>query len=155
MIMKKLISLIGTFVLALLGFSGCGEDGILGPGDIMVAYGTPTGKFKVDVRVTDEQGKPVKDIKVVPVVLHAPNYDIRRSVLDTISTDAAGKASYIYDFWWVSDDVHVIFEDTDGGLNGGTFVKDSVSVKPVKTKEGKGWNVGEYAISVTKKLKKK
>ena len=152
--MKKLISLIGTFVLALLGFSGCGEDGILGPGNMMTAYGTPTGKFRVDVSVTDEQGKPIKDIKVVPVVLHAPNYDIRRSVLDTISTDATGKAFYTYDFWWVSDDVHVIFEDTDGDLNGGTFVKDSMSVKPVKTKEGKGWYVGEYAISGTKKLKK-
>ena len=147
----KLFSFLGTALLGLLGFSSCGEVIIPDVNE----YGTPTGKFKVDVSVTDEQGKPIKDIKVVPVVLHAPNYDIRRSVLDTISTDATGKAFYTYDFWWVSDDVHVIFEDTDGDLNGGTFVKDSVSVKPVKTKEGKGWTVGEYAISVTKKLKKK
>ena len=129
MIMKnrfhKLFSFLGTALLGLLGFSSCGEVIIPDVNE----YGTPTGKFKVDVSVTDEQGKPIKDIKVVPVVLHAPNYDIRRSVLDTISTDATGKAFYTYDFWWVSDDVHVIFEDIDQNMT------DALTIENQKRKQ--------------------
>ena len=161
---KKLFPAFMSAVLGILGFSSCKgglglferDDVEVGDiGDMRAAYGTPTGEFKVDINVTDEQGKPIKGIKVVPVVLHAPNYDIVRSVLDPIVTNDTGKASNIYDFWWVSDDVNVIFEDIDGKLNGGYFAKDSMSVKPVKTKEGQGWYVGEYTVTGTKTLKQK
>ena len=109
----KLFSFLGTFVLGVLGFTSCGET-IDGP--ILCEYGTPSGKFNVDIKVTDESGKPLKDISVSPVLLHAPNFDIRRQVLETIKTDASGKASRTYDNWWV-DDVRVIFEDESGVLH--------------------------------------
>ena len=86
----KLFSFLGTFVLGVLGFTSCGET-IDDP--ILCEYGTPSGKFNVDIKVTDESGKPLKDISVSPVLLHAPNFDIRRQVLETIKTDASGKAS--------------------------------------------------------------
>ena len=143
----KLFSFLGTFVLGVLGFTSCGET-IDGP--ILCEYGTPSGKFNVDIKVTDESGKPLKDISVSPVLLHAPNFDIRRQVLETIKTDASGKASRTYDNWWV-DDVRVIFEDESG-----VFAKDSADFKPVQTKEGdKHWYVGEKTVSGTHKLKKK
>ena len=121
----------------------------MGPWDMRTEYGTPYGEFKVDINVTDESGNPLKDISVSPVLLHAPGYDIRREELESIKTDASGKASRTYDNWWV-DDVRVIFEDPSG-----VFAKDSSDFKPVQTKDkSKHWYVGEKTVSGTQKLKK-
>lgn len=149
---KKLISLVCPAILTALGFSSCEGGIILGS----VEYGTPYGEFKVDINVTDEAGTPIKDIKVSPVVILPSNYDIRRQELGTIRTDASGKANKVYDHWWLSDKVRVIFEDTDGDDNGGSFIKDSIDFKPYKTKDGdKHWYTGEQTISGTAVLKKK
>ena len=143
----KLLSSFGAVVLGFLGFSSCGE---IIDGPIMCEYGTPHGEFKVDIKVTDESGSPLKDIHVSPVILHPSNYDIRRQELGAILTDESGKAVKIYDHSWI-DDVRVIFEDTTG-----VFAKDSADFKPVQTKEGdKHWYTGEKTVSGTHKLKKK
>ena len=151
-LIQKFISRTAVTVLSLLGFSSCEEILSLN----RCEYGTPYGEFKVDLTVKDESGAPIKDIKVSPVVIHPSNYDIKREELDAIKSDASGKATNIYDHWWLSDVVRVIFEDTDGDLNGGSFVKDSMDFKPVQTKKGdKHWYVGEKTISGTATLKKK
>ena len=146
----KVFSSLGTFVLGVLGFTSCdGINGII-DGPILCEYGTPHGEFKVDIRVTDESGSPLKDIHVSPVPLHPSNYDIRRQELETIKTDASGKAVRTYHNSWI-DDVRVIFEDTTG-----VYAKDSADFKPVQTKEGDNhWYRGEKTVSGTQKLKKK
>ena len=142
---KKLLSVAGPALIGVLGFTGCDFPFIP-----RTEYGTPYGEFKVDLEVKDESGKPLKDITVSPIVLHAPNYDIQREELEKISTDASGKASRTYDHWWVDDKVRVIFEDP-----GNVFAKDSADFTPVQTKNGdKHWYVGEKTVSGTKTMKK-
>ena len=143
---KKILSVVGPAIISALGFSSCDHFPFIPREE----YGCPYGEFKVDINVTDESGKPLKDISVMPVLLHAPNFDIRREELESIKTDASGKASKTYDNWWV-DDVRVIFEDGNG-----VFAKDSSDFKPVQTKKGDNhWYVGEQTVSGTAVLKKK
>ena len=55
--------------LALLGFAGCTNIN-----DAPDLYGTPSVDYKVIGTVTDEQGKPLKDIQVVLVDPYAYHY---------------------------------------------------------------------------------
>ena len=50
----------GPSLLGLLGFSSCDHFPLLPASE----YGTPYGEFKVDINVTDESGKPLKNIAV-------------------------------------------------------------------------------------------
>ena len=144
-ILQKLSRVLGPSLLGLLGFSSCNHFPLIPASE----YGTPYGEFKVDINVTDESGKPLKNIAVTPILLHAPNFDIKREELTTIKTNENGKASQTYDNWWV-DDVRMIFEDDNG-----VFAKDSADFKPVQTKPGdKHWYVGEKTVSGSMKLKK-
>lgn len=146
-VIKKLISLLGPAVVTALGFTGC--DFIS-----KVEYGTPYLDFKADITVTDESDRAVKGIQVV--IDKHPESKYRMS-LDTLITDASGKAQKVVnnDYFGVGPKVKVFFEDKDGELNGGSFAKDSMEIVPVKTKDGDHhWYEGEWTVSVTRKLKK-
>lgn len=152
---KKLKRLIKLTILSWFGFASCGENAVLEEAHVpYTAYGSPYGLFRVDIKVTDEANKPIKGIKVTPVIIHDPRYDIRRSVLDPISSDYSGKANKVYNYSWVSNNVRILFEDIDGDQNGGSFAKDSILVKTVQTKEPNGWFAGDYSVSAVKRLKK-
>ena len=72
-----------------------------------------------------------------------------------MTTDENGKATDKISIFGITHPIRVVFEDTDGDLNGGTFAKDSMDFTPVQTKQGdKHWYSGEYTISGTKKMKK-
>ena len=62
---KKLIALLGPAVLTALGFAGC-ENGIIPGGLVRCEYGTPNCSFKLELTVTDEDGRALKDIRVIP-----------------------------------------------------------------------------------------
>ena len=68
-------------LLPVLGFAGCGN-----PGDSPDLYGTPTSDYQFKGRVTDADGKPVEDIKVVSGIVEGD----RGFHEDSVATDADG-----------------------------------------------------------------
>ena len=148
--------------LALLGFAGCSN--ITDAPDL---YGTPSVDYKVIGTVTDEQGKPLKDIQVI---VKNPNgwsyYDDNTSreslppqvIPDTLYTDKDGK--------FTSNNVHAIsvskftveIQDIDGEANGGEFLQKQLTKNDFnekRIKKGKGFYNGEYEYSKTVQLKRK
>ena len=148
--------------LALLGFAGCSNIK-----DAPDLYGTPSVDYKVIGTVTDEQGKPLKDIQVI---VKNPNgwsyYDDNTSreslppqvIPDTLYTDKDGK--------FTSNNVHAIsvskftveIQDIDGEANGGEFLQKQLTKNDFnekRIKKGKGFYNGEYEYSKTVQLKRK
>ena len=148
--------------LALLGFAGCSN--ITDAPDL---YGTPSVDYKIIGTVTDEQGKPLKDIQVI---VKNPNgwsyYDDNTSreslppqvIPDTLYTDKDGK--------FTSNNVHAIsvskftveIQDIDGEANGGEFLQKHLTKYDFydkRIKKGKGFYNGEYEYSKTVQLKRK
>ena len=138
-------------LLALLGFSGCQDIGI-----IRCEYGQPSADFKIIGDVKDADGKPVKGIRVVvdPGSAHPDYYK------DTLYTDARGqfqKDQLKYSWPDEFKDGKVKFEDVDGADNGSFKTKElkasDLSVK--QTKKGDGhWYEGEYTITANATLEK-
>ena len=148
--------------LALLGFAGCSNIN-----DAPDLYGTPSVDYKVIGTVTNEQGKPLKDIQVI---VKNPNgwsyYDDNTSreslppqvIPDTLYTDKDGK--------FTSNNVHAIsvskftveIQDIDGEANGGEFLQKQLTKNDFnekRIKKGKGFNKGEYEYSQTVQLQPK
>ena len=155
---KKLIALLGPAVLTALGFAGC-ENGIIPGGLVRCEYGTPNCSFKLELTVTDEDGRALKDIRVIPAAGEYHGLDDKGYLMslgkDTLITDVSGKASRTYSVMEVPNTFKVYFEDLDGENNGGTFAKDSADFASVKTGKGDNhWYYGEWTVSGTKKLKK-
>ena len=148
--------------VALLGFAGCSNIK-----DAPDLYGTPSVDYKIIGTVTDEQGKPLKDIQVI---VKNPNgwsyYDDNTSreslppqvIPDTLYTDKDGK--------FTSNNVHAIsvskftveIQDIDGEANGGEFLQKQLTKNDFnekRIKKGKGFNKGEYEYSKTVQLKRK
>ena len=150
---KKTLSVVGTTVLGVLGFSSCD------PFITRCEYGTPNSSFKVDLTVLDENGKALEGIKVIPAEgeYHGlDEYSFKMSQgQDTLVTDSSGKAGRTYRVMVPPDKLKVYFEDKDGSLNGGSFAKDSAEFVSEKTGKGDNhWYNGEWTVSGTKKLKK-
>lgn len=156
--LKKLIAFLGPAVLAALGFTGC-ENGIIPGGLVRCEYGTPSCSFKLELTVTDESGKALKDIRVIPAAgeyygLDKNGFNLEQGK-DTLITDVSGKASRTYSVMTAPYKLKVYFEDLDGESNGGTFARDSAEFASEKTGKGdKRWYNGEWTVSGTKKLKK-
>ena len=151
-LLKKLLSVFGPSLIGALGFTSCDLPFIP-----RAEYGTPNCDFKMDITVQDEAGNPLKNIKVTPVLIPGRKQDGSeiREELRTVTTDENGKATDKISIFGITHQIRVVFEDTDGDLNGGTFAKDSMDFTPVQTKQGdKHWYSGEYTISGTKKMKK-
>ena len=148
--------------LALLGFAGCSNIK-----DAPDLYGTPSVDYKVIGTVTNEQGKPLKDIQVI---VKNPNgwsyYDDNTSreslppqvIPDTLYTDKDGK--------FTSNNVHAIsvskftveIQDIDGEANGGEFLQKQLTKNDFnekRIKKGKGFYNGEYEYSQTVQLQPK
>ena len=148
--------------LALLGFAGCNSNS-----EIPCLYGSPSVDYRVVGTVTDEQGKPLKDIQVI---VKNPNgwsyYDDNTSreslppqvIPDTLYTDKDGK--------FTSNNVHAIsvskftveIQDIDGEANGGEFLQKQLTKNDFnekRIKKGKGFYNGEYEYSQTVQLKRK
>ena len=147
-------------ILALLGFAGCN-------GEAPCLYGTPSVDYRVLGTVTDEQGKPLKDIQVI---VNNPNswsyYDDNASreslppqiTPDTLYTDKKGNFTSRKAKAFDASNIVVEFKDIDGEVNGGDFLekrltKDKFNEK--KIKKGNGFYEGEYEYSQTVQLQRK
>ena len=152
---KILVALSGV-LFTLLGFSGCDKIS-----EGRVEYGCPHSDFKVDISVTDEGGKALRNIKVVTAAddkfsggFYEQDYQMMIGK-DTLTTDSGGKVSHTYNVTSHPDKVMFYFLDVDGDADGGQFKKDSLTVSLVKTGKGDGnWYDGEFTASAKKTLKK-
>lgn len=121
--------------LALLGFAGCSGDSDDLP-DQPALYGPPvsTVDYRVLGTVTDEDGKPLKDIQVIIENSDAYVYldenekpygrdSITNKIIpDTTYTDKDGKFASLRTIAWDDNDLVVAFHDIDGEANDGEFL---------------------------------
>ncbi|MDE5677447.1 MAG: radical SAM-associated putative lipoprotein [Phocaeicola sp.] len=135
-------------VLALLGFSSCGDE----IGESPCEYGTPYVKFQVKGKVVSDKDMPLEGIQVI--VRQEWNNDA--AYADTVYTDEKGE--------FMTDELNTVgiekqkvyFNDVDGDEHGGTFRSDSVSITAMDRKEmeeGKGWYRGKYEFVTREPVK--
>ena len=125
-------------LLGMLGYAACGskdeEDG-LGP----CLYGQPHAYFKVEGTVLNEDGLPMKGIKVY----------VRDNYGDTARTDQNGK--YVFEDTYIMPytNMWVMAKDPYG-----VYATDSVSVA-TDFQGGSDWYSGSYSTTQNFTLKKK
>lgn len=153
--------------LALLGFTGCNSNS-----EAPCLYGTPSVNYQVLGTVTDEQGKPLKDIQVVVANPYTINYyddngkpylNGRDSISgdvypDTVYTDKDGKFESHKVKAFSSEKLVVKFQDIDGEANGGEFQEIHLTrdeFKKKQKKEGNNWFAGEYEFSKDVQMEQK
>ena len=156
--------------LALLGFAGCIDDNEVP--DVPVLYGSPSVGYRVMGTVTDEEGKPLKDIQVIMdnprIVTYLdeegqnirPKIDtINMKILpDTVYTDEKGEFSGLNTIAVSLSKLTVEFRDVDGEANGGDFNSQQLAENDFEKKQvqdADGWSTGEFELSKTVKLKRK
>lgn len=125
-------------LLGMLGFAACGskeeEDGY-GP----CLYGEPHAYFKVEGTVLNEDGLPMKGIKVY----------VQDHYGDTVRTDQNGKYVFVADGITAYTEFWVMAKDPFG-----VYATDSVSVA-TDFQGGSGWYRGGYSTTQDFTLKKK
>jgi putative lipoprotein (rSAM/lipoprotein system) len=131
-------------VLSVLGFSSCDIEN-----HGQEEYGTPYATFTFRGKVTDEAGKPVKDVKIEVMEEQS------EQPVNPVLTNASGDyTSTFQDF--PMQNFRVIASDIDGETNG-SFQNDTVQVKISKEDfddKGNGnWNQGSATKVVNFVLK--
>lgn len=134
-------------ILAMLGFSGCGaftEPDMYGPPPAP-EYGSPYAEFVLKGKVSDTQGQPISDIRVVLKPREKSNY-----MNDTVRTGMDGKYLFKPNNALGWEIIKVIAEDTDGEDNGGEFAPktEELDMKGVEFKGGDYWYKGRAEGSV-------
>lgn len=128
-----------------------------------VMYGVPTVNFHVKGKVVDQQGNPVKGLRVTlmssdvsadgirnPQNEFYQNYINRAS--DTTDTDGVFQCQTSDRPW---EKQHVMVLDTDGSKND-SYEEQVLSVEfPQPSGESKGWNLGTSEQELTITVKKK
>lgn len=157
--LNKMLNAVTASLLSMLGFSACSNSS---GGDEPCLYGSPTTDYHFKGTVTDEQGAPIKGIKVVSQMKHG---DVTYR-LDSTYTDSNGAyqtadqhSASTVDYFLKNKQLSVSFEDVDGEENGGEFEtakteSDDVGVKQIEKGDGV-WYKGKYELTADKKLKKK
>ena len=107
--------------------------------------------------VTDENGKPIENIRVI--IRNAWDNTPNPYADDTVFTDKEGAFANEMTGTVGIDKQKVYFDDVDGEDNGGLFQSDSTNIADMEAtlvEEGHGsWYQGKYEFEVQKKLKKK
>lgn len=121
------------FLLSLLGFSTACQTG-----SIVDMYGTPSVKLRVQGKVTDAAGTPVKGIEV-----SADNEAVK------VTTDEKGNYD-LKDTFFPTTGLPLTFTDIDGPENGGEFEPQSLEVtftEEDRTAPGGSWDKGSFEKS--------
>lgn len=132
-----------ALLLGILGLNGC----------FRCEYGTPHATFEAAGTVTDEDNKPLENIRVTLKDRYRPNLDYRRTMPDVYTADDGTYTVGPYDFFPV-DSLDIIVTDTTG-----VYASDSVSVKVDYDRSnvewGDNWNDGDGYVHQDFQLKKK
>ena len=161
---KNIFRVIAGAILSLLGFSGCDIIGsIINP---VCEYGCPHADYKIIGEVKDQDGAPIKDLKVkyrhyLGTWSNEQGEEEENWYEQEFTTDANGKVNDSVADWDAFQEekrfeVHLI--DVDGEANGLYDTKvlagDDLTVVYKDDKDG-GWHVGDYTISFSATLTNK
>ena len=151
--MKQIWKYLAAGIMGLLGFASCGKS-LVDDHDDSAMYGPPPyADYKVMGTVSDEDGKPIKGIRVSVLLKYSP---WSKDVEEKLYSDDKGA----FQLTRTVDDlppVTISFEDVDGVENGGEFVSTEVTPKRNRTKDGdgKGSYQGAFEVQADVQLKKK
>ncbi len=130
-------------LLTLLGFSGITSC------DTKEEYGSPHATYSIKGAVTDEAGKPIKNIGIKGRFDLEKEYD-----LISTKTNTEGKFDITYSEF-PNNEFYVIAEDIDGVENG-LFKSDTTHVvfeEADFVEKGKGWYHGAASKEISIQLK--
>lgn len=135
-----------AWLCGVFGITSCEAlEDIVGGGAVM--YGMPYADYNVDLKVTDEDGKPIKGIQA------SEGYAFDES--KAVYTDGDGKVEMRLEH---NSFCTIHLKDVDGAVNGeyaDTVINESsLELKRVK-KGDKAWYGGEYNATGTIKMRKK
>jgi len=128
--------------LVLLGFASC--EG----GDTPCEYGTPHADYEIKGKVQNEEGQPMKGMRVIVTENPSPTGETYPGQCDTLYTGDAGEYLFEEDYA-VTNKYRVVCEDPNG-----VYKADSVDVN-MKPEHGKGWYMGSDSKEIDFELKKK
>ena len=119
-------------------------------------YGTPEATYHVLGTVTNADGQPIPGIGVGRYNPWDEEADTLMSARYHDTTDADGRYSVTYSWWFPGENIDVGFFDTDGTENG-NYQDTIVTVKTsgVPTIGGDGWYDGEGFIKLDVTMKEK
>ena len=151
-LLTRINSLIAVLV-SLLGFSGCDFYRVKYGVPIEAEYGVPYATFEAVGTITDEENKPLMDIRVQIKSKWLPADAPEDPALVT-STDETGKYNiYLVDYFPV-DSVDLVVRD-----EAGIYASDSVRVKVDYDRSnvslGDSWNRGNGFVEKDFTLQKK
>ena len=141
----KTHNVIIAILLSILGFStACKKEE-----NTMAAYGSPHAFFKINGKVTSEEGEKI------PAIMVIMSAGISQES-DTIISDYDGNYEVkVMDFPYYFNDMPLKFEDIDGEVHGSFQAKDTIiKFKDPIYENGHGWYKGEASKEVNIKLKK-
>ena len=146
-------------LMALIGFSSCSDD------VLKAAYGSPNAHLKVNAKVVDEDGKPIKGARLnirynaSPWSLSSYVYYIVEQggiAKNQIETNSEGLIpNGVADVFDKpdKDNTFIVFRSSLNPEIGGKYESDSVKVVPVMLKEGDGgWNKGTYKLEGKRRI---
>lgn len=111
--------------------------------------GKPVANYTVSGKVTDEDGAPIQDIRVIAD--HSGEISYRA---DTLYTGKDGSFSKFLAIPLV-DGFRITFDDIDGEANGGFFKSVSEYVVPKLTEVPTGMFGGSFLVSIDRTLVKR
>ena len=154
------IALLGS-VITMLGFHSCLEPGD-DDDDILLMYGSPTSKFELKGKVTDQDGAPVKGPLITIKQKHEMG-DLKNQYHEVWSVDPTASGDdrrvrtnssgiYYLGSGPVMKTIRVICtpENTDLAAD-----STEITVTYVKEDSKDPWSIGAYSGTVDFKLKKK
>ncbi|MDE6792417.1 MAG: radical SAM-associated putative lipoprotein [Muribaculaceae bacterium] len=131
--------------LAFLGFSSCDNDN---GSEISMMYGSPYGEFKFSGLVTDEEGNPIKDARVIVRTHTDEEGSFFMLDSDTVATNASGEYKGERDTW--VHEARIVCQDPKGD-----FLPDSTVVALDYTKDrNETWYMGTANVTTNFTLKK-
>jgi len=132
-----------SFVLAMLGFTGCSEEG----GDM---YGQPYATFQISGHVTDEDGNALEEKRIIVRNLICGEENAYM-MSDTLATEEKGNYLWKKKIGIDSGKLRVVCQDPKE-----EFKADSVEIDIELTEKGKDfWNMGSGQKTVNFELQKK
>ena len=124
-------------VIGALGLTGCMElgDGIPGDGGAVAMYGCPMANFSAEGMVTNEQGEPIKGVKVTA----GERQYMSEESMGKALTDELGQYHITIDAMFPADSIWLYADDSTG-----VYAGDSARVKVEYEGNGDGmWNMGD------------
>jgi putative lipoprotein (rSAM/lipoprotein system) len=151
---KQIWKYLAAGIMGLLGFASCGKSLADDSNDSAMYGPPPNADYKVLGTVSDEDGRPIKGIRVSVRLKYSP---WSKDVEETLYSDDKGAYQLLTRSLDGLPPVTISFEDVDGEENGGEFESTEVTPEVKRTKDGDGTGSyqGAFEFLADVQLKKK